>query len=467
MQQQSTRLLVVAAAGASEAAAPRLGERDACLVVERFTLPDLGFEALVLDPGRDAAEQLDAALAGRHGEIGAVLFYASSLVAVPEADECFLCLDPGQPDLGDALRDLAATLRDRVSGPLCAVIDARYPVGAHGPKEVLAAIVQSLHASETGIELVAAARPIGAHHERIPSRLTAALLEALDATSGPLTLSAAYRWLEEQRADFGSWPNAHLHAPGAQPFLLRRPTARSEPEADRGLAVQVRPSAIDLLPVVELGGEAGEVANVLLPPEPPPAAPTRPGYHAPEGEVPAVARAPVLIVPRDGWSEAADQGVRVRASSVDLAPIVALEPEPSAAAEAPDLDEAAQPEGAAVATADDGLSAEEEAAILAVVADEEKRREPPTPPAEEPLPAPSPRSSEPRRPPPESERREAYQAVPVPRSSRPLTDGLPSIIIGGGTPQAVEAERVARPTPADRPAARREAPTPVERPRLP
>ena len=397
------RLLIIAAAAASATTEPRLGQRDSGLVLDRLALGDLGFTPIVLDPARDAAEQLDEALAAHRGRIEAVFFYASCLVAVD--DECYLCLDPDEPEVGDSLRDLAVTLRERVAGPICALLDVRYAAGTSSADEVVDRVARSVASPTTGIELLAAARPLGSHSERVPSRFSVGLLEALDGTTGALTTSAVYRRITEN-TDFGTWPHAHLHVAGAQPFVIRRSGASLAPpaESDDGTvetgpvaAFEYRPSAISVAPVLEVG----------------PAAISTDTATAPDPAL--VARATETV--EDQSSVEVDAG------------------------------------GA-------GLSDEEEAELLALEA-----REVVPPPAPMPV---RPRP-EPRRAPPESERREAVTAGP-PRSSRPAATALPSIIIAEAVASQViqgAASSGVRGTPPDRPLPRRDAPTPVDRPDRP
>ncbi|MBI4706232.1 MAG: hypothetical protein HY744_34480, partial [Deltaproteobacteria bacterium] len=219
------RLAVIAAPRASQGPEPAPGERDAALVQDRLALPDLGFEVAMLDPGEDLAQQLDTLL-GRCGEaIDALLLYASCLVAVVGDEESYLCLDPSQPDIGDSVRDLSGVIADHVGCPALIVVDARYdPAAAKGarlaPGQVIEALRRSVDGLETGVELIAAARPLGAHPERVPSRLTAGLLEAIDGIEGPASALQAYA-VALQQTSLGPWPNAASHDPGTDPFWLR------------------------------------------------------------------------------------------------------------------------------------------------------------------------------------------------------------------------------------------------------
>ncbi len=227
------RLGIIAAAGASDSPTPKVGERDAALVRHRIAMDDMGFRVSLLDPARDLGEQLDALLTQWEDEVEELWFYASCLVALAEDDECFLCMVPEEPDIGDALLDLVSLMAGRYGEAASVVIDARYestadPADAAMADQVVAAIERAVDAPRTGIGLLAAARPLGAHDERIPSRLTAGLLEAIDSTSEPITSVQAHA-LALTNTDFGSWPQAAVQAPAARSLLLRPAKAESAP----------------------------------------------------------------------------------------------------------------------------------------------------------------------------------------------------------------------------------------------
>ena len=167
------RLAIVAAAAATDAAEPKLGERDAGLVRMRLGLDDLGFEVVVIDPNEDLAAQLEATI-DRAGEPSELLFYASCLLVVMDDDECYLCLNPDEPDVGDALADVVAVLAGRASGGTLVCLELRHDDDEADRAlltDAVDALASCVAAEQTGVEMIAAVRPVNAHAERIPCLL--------------------------------------------------------------------------------------------------------------------------------------------------------------------------------------------------------------------------------------------------------------------------------------------------------
>jgi len=221
------RLAIIAAAGAQPSSNPKLGERDATLVASRLGLGDLGFEVELVDPEVDLAEQLDE-LFGKLDASGSppesLLFYGSCLAAVLDDGECFLCLDPDEPDVGDAIGDVVEVLASR-EVPTLVVLELRLDdpdASRKALNEALHTVEEAVQSAEAGMELIAALRPRDVHPERIPSRLTAGILEAIDDTPSrlPLTARKAYA-TAVQKTDFGVWASALVHRPGEPTFVLR------------------------------------------------------------------------------------------------------------------------------------------------------------------------------------------------------------------------------------------------------
>jgi hypothetical protein len=224
------RVGIIAAAGAEAGAEPLVGERDAHLMRTRLAIEDLGFEVVIADPGVDLAEQLDQLLAERDGAVEDVLLYASCLLAMVDGGECYICLNPAEPDVGDALGDVARAIAGRARRSTLIIAELRYDDAGADVKalnQVLGSVRGAIDSDTTGIELIAAVRPHGAHAERVPSRLTAALLEAIDESTGVLSAKQAYA-SAVQRGQFGAWPNALAYAGGRVPLFLREPP---EPQA--------------------------------------------------------------------------------------------------------------------------------------------------------------------------------------------------------------------------------------------
>ncbi len=301
------RLGIIAAAGVSDSRSPALGERDASLVRQRMVMDDMGFEVCVLDPAIDAAEQLDRIINERSGQIEDLLFYASCLVAVVDERECFLCLDPKQPNVGDSLADLMAVLAGRYSGTGLVIMDSRYQEAVQNadmPGFVAAAAQYSVNTPRTGIGLIAAARPFGAHHERIPSRLTAGLLEAIDSAAETLNDEQAYGFVL-QHTDFGTWPHTVVRVAGRQPMVLRHSVApavsEAQPPAIAEPAEPSSPTQDEAAPTEPAPASAEQIPVELTTPvqDQQPAAPV--GAEV-EAEVPIELTAPVQ-------EQLADQGL--------------------------------------------------------------------------------------------------------------------------------------------------------------
>ncbi len=305
------RFAIIAAAGASASADPRLGERDAMLVRSRLELDDLGFEVAVVDPGEDLAVQIEEQLALREGQIDDLLIYASCLLAVLDDGECYLCLNPDEPDVGDALADVIEVVSGRALRATLLVADLRHD-DADADRamlgEALDAFTRIAAGPDSGVELIAAIRPVRAHAERIPSRLTAGLLEAIDDRVGPLSARQAYATLI-QRADLGSWPHVVGHRHAKEPFPLRDPstdmsltsTLASEgvppaPEAQGDVAPEAQG---DLVPEAQgdVAPEAQEADVDVTPPAAEPPAPEADVEVAPAAGVAVAAEVAAEVAP--------------------------------------------------------------------------------------------------------------------------------------------------------------------------
>lgn len=407
------RLAIVAAAGSSPSPDPLVGERDAIIVASRLALADLGFQVVVVDPNTDLAEQLDDLLLDHEGRVDVVLFYASCLLAVVEDDECFLCLDPAEPDVGDALTDVAEVLGERAPSALM-VLDLRADQPAADRSTVqhaLEAVQRAVNSEQTGVELIAAVRPVGAHPERVPSRLTAAWMETMDAVDGALSARKAYA-LSVQRGDFGDWPSAFGHRPGRATFPLRgEPPSSRVPEAS-----DAPPPSLDI-------------------PPPPPTQPSAPPSQSPPPAAAATAGAPFAPAPSD---------------PIDLGPGAAT-PAPQARVITETLPDDPASDGApdAVPATEAPETAASSGEAPAVPSSEESAAEPDSktrPLAEAELPDSG----------PVSERREAASVAWPVRSAKPAPKAEPKVVIGrrptptAGTPITIAPPTAVSPTPTTR-----------------
>ncbi|WP_437961647.1 tetratricopeptide repeat protein [Sorangium sp. So ce119] len=216
------RLAIVATPSLHRDQRPAPGSLDGDLIRARLSLDDAGFRVIDVDPGRDLAEQLDAMFdeltatrqtlvdadeAARDEASTLLLFYASSAVGLSPDGELFLCLDPENPGVGDALSDVAAVFRDRARGEVLFVIECHHAPGATS-RAVVAAAERAAASAETGIELLVAAHPIGSLDADLPSVLTRAFVEHLDEAEPErgLTARAIARRVQENPELAGAIP---------------------------------------------------------------------------------------------------------------------------------------------------------------------------------------------------------------------------------------------------------------------
>ena len=175
------RLAIVVTPAAREDVRGRQGTLDGDVMRERLAQADTRFDVVVLDADRDLAEQIDALFDARPEGEWSVLFYASTRASVAD-DELFLCLDPAEPETGDALRDVVEVLKDRGGGPLVVILEL-----CHEPSDdplVSAEMVdharRAIRAVSDDVELLAACSPVISSEASSPSAFTRAVLETLD-----------------------------------------------------------------------------------------------------------------------------------------------------------------------------------------------------------------------------------------------------------------------------------------------
>ena len=154
---------------------PAPGTLDSDLVRARLPQPDVAIDVVEIDPSVDVAEQIDAFFDAKSEGVEAILFYASTFVALAPDGEVFLCLDPTNPDVGDSLRDVAGALRDKHTGPLLFVLDCRHAPDdddAFRSATIVAAVRAALDPATTGIEVLVAAQQAPAAAEDAASPFT-------------------------------------------------------------------------------------------------------------------------------------------------------------------------------------------------------------------------------------------------------------------------------------------------------
>ncbi len=203
---------------------PAPGTLDSDLVRARLPQPDVAIEVVEIDPTVDVAEQIDAFFEAHEDRIDAILFYASTFVALAPDGEVFLCLDPMNPDVGDALRDVAAALRDKHAGPLLFVLDCRHAPDdddAFRSATIVSAVREALEPASTGIELLVAAQQAPAVAEDAASPFTRSFLAELDETDPSRRLLADDLYLRIHGSErlLGVVP-CFAHIKGREPFVL-------------------------------------------------------------------------------------------------------------------------------------------------------------------------------------------------------------------------------------------------------
>jgi len=247
------RLAIIATPAALPDLRPAPGALDGDALRSRLLLPDAGYHVVDLDPAIDLAEQLELLFEQTPLEPGTpALFYASSRVASSDG-ELFLCLDPGSPETGDSVRDIATVIRDRVPGPVAFVIECRHAVEEGDPfrsATIVTAAKDSLRglgAGGVGVEVLVSARPLSDETEERPSPLTRALIEALDeADPGKgLSLVGFFAQVRESDALVGVVP-CFAHVNANEPFILLLGT--EDPAEDDSAAPVVEEMPISAAP---------------------------------------------------------------------------------------------------------------------------------------------------------------------------------------------------------------------------
>ncbi|MRG91103.1 tetratricopeptide repeat protein [Polyangium spumosum] len=225
------------------------GALDGDILRSRLPSDDTAFEVVDIDPLVDLAEQLDTLFEARKpGPEDEILFYVSSPVAVSVDGEFFLCLDPENPQTGDALADVVAVFQDHVSGPVLFVLECRHapaPADPFRSATVVAAAKDAVNPSRSGIELLIAARPLSHGVEERPSPFTRALIGALDDADIERGLLARMLYERIKEGIVGAVP-CFAHARGWTPFALIPVPVGSPIWKDAGvLALADAPSTLD------------------------------------------------------------------------------------------------------------------------------------------------------------------------------------------------------------------------------
>ncbi|XXX71875.1 tetratricopeptide repeat protein [Sorangium sp. So ce134] len=273
------RLAIVATPSLLHDQRPAPGSLDGDLIRARLSLDDAGFRVIDIDPARDLAEQLDAMFdelaatrrtlvdaddAARDEASTLFLFYASSAVALSPDGELFLCLDPENPGVGDALGDVAAVFRDRARGEVLFVLECHHGPGATS-RAVVTAAEQAAASPVTGVELLVAAHPIGSLDADLPSVFTRAFVEHLDEADPErgLTAEEIFRRVEGNADLAGAIP-CFARTGGRGSFSVLVPRGG----APRGGAPRGRPARAEAAPR-EVAGDARAATTPASAPDDP------------------------------------------------------------------------------------------------------------------------------------------------------------------------------------------------------
>jgi tetratricopeptide (TPR) repeat protein len=188
------RLSIIATPTQPEASIAPAHAIDGRLIRARLERADTGFDVVQADPGQDLAEQIEGFFASRTPGAGdAVMLHAACPLLLSVEGELFLCLDPTQPHVGDALADVAAVLRERAPGPKLLIVDgveARIGVEPQRAEAIMRAAEAAVEPRTSGIELIVVLRAPPAEGEAQASPLTEALVAELDALGAGRSLTA-------------------------------------------------------------------------------------------------------------------------------------------------------------------------------------------------------------------------------------------------------------------------------------
>jgi len=215
------RLSITAISAQADAASASTAALDGRSLRARLAAEDTALDVVDADPGVDLAEQLDTMLAARApGPRDAVMLYAACDALVSVDGELFLCLDPKQPTVGDALVDVTAALSEGAPGPkllLLDLVDAKLGEDEGRAELLVKAAEAAVDPASSGVELLLAARPRGTADQGSP--LAAAIIAEMDASPQGRALSARGLFDRLVRKLEGALPCFH-HARAKMSFEL-------------------------------------------------------------------------------------------------------------------------------------------------------------------------------------------------------------------------------------------------------
>ena len=330
------RLAIVATPAYLPDLRPAPGALDGDVIRSRLPLSDTDFRVVDLDPAVDLAEQLETFFEHNPVDKGtAVLFYASSTVALSAEGELFLCLDPTSIETGDSLRDIALVFQDCAPGPIAFVIECRHSPDSEDPfasATIVAACKEALASTPSRIEVLVAARPLADEPDERPSPLTRVLIESLDDADPQIGLTLA-RFFEEVRERLVGVVPAFAHVRGRKKFFL---LPLSDPDAvvdSMQSSIPAPPltqeAALPEAPTAEPEAPAAEPEAFAAPPAEPRAEPEEPRAE-PEEPAPPKVLVKLRSSPPPPSDEAALPRVIVAERPPPAAPPPSVPPPPAA-----------------------------------------------------------------------------------------------------------------------------------------
>lgn len=200
----------------------------------RFAREDAGFDVVFADPDEDLSEQVIDILSRRScSSRDAVMLYIAAQTLLSHDGDLYLCLDPEETNIGDALADVAASLRDAAPGWALIVldlVDTRLEADPTRIQTLVRAAEAAIDFASGGIELVVSLRSEGTG-QMDSSPFVDALISEIDAADRLQGLTMRGVFDRVQRRLHGEVEYLH-HARARMTFeLLPLPKGRRDASA--------------------------------------------------------------------------------------------------------------------------------------------------------------------------------------------------------------------------------------------
>lgn len=211
----------------------------------RLGRDDAAFDVVFADPDEDLAEQVIDVLTRRScGSRDSVMLYIAARTLLSVEGELFLCLDPEESNVGDALADVAASLRDAAPGWKLIVldlVDARIEVDPTRIQTLVRAAEMAIDFASSGIELLMSLRSEETS-QGDTSPLVDALVSEMDLADRVQGLTLRTVFDRVQRKLYGEVAYLH-HARARGTFdLLPLPNRRDSSMVPPPYSSDMRPS---------------------------------------------------------------------------------------------------------------------------------------------------------------------------------------------------------------------------------